>query len=79
MLEKLEVGKFAHLKEEFGKAEDDRLIRAKFIEDLLNGDIEGFQAHHRGIRISSAIINEPLDLQGAEVRVTCLACFLCFS
>lgn len=71
VLEQLENGKEADLKEKFGEEEEDRRISAAFLEALLTDEIvEGsdkYKPHRRGIRISHAIIDEPLDLENAEV------------
>ncbi len=59
-------GEIADLKQEFGEAEADRRLRARFLEELLTGELQGVKVHRRGVRISNAVIDEPLDLENAE-------------
>ncbi|MGA7579547.1 MAG: hypothetical protein ACLQUW_09245 [Desulfobaccales bacterium] len=69
VLKQAAAGEIADLKQEFGDAEEGRRLRAVFLEDLLTGDLPGVRIHRRGVRISSAVIEEPLDLENAEVAV----------
>lgn len=67
VLKQAASGKIADLKEEFGAAEEGRRLRARFLEELLTGDLPGVKIHRRGVLIENAIIDEPLDMQGSEV------------
>ena len=69
VLKQAAAGEIAHLNQEFGGAEEGRRLRAGFLEDLLTGDSPGVRIHRRGVRISHAVIEEPLDLENAEVAV----------
>jgi uncharacterized protein YjbI with pentapeptide repeats len=74
VLEQGEKGEIADLKEEFGEPEENRRLRARFLEALLTDEItvgtERFKPHRRGILITQAMVGEPLDLQNAEVYHT---------
>jgi hypothetical protein len=67
VLEQVKLGEIADLKKQFGADEANRLLRAKFIEELLMDGFQGFTPHRRGIKIAHGIIAEPLDLENAEV------------
>ncbi len=69
VLKQAAAGEIADLKEEFGGAEEERRLRARFLEELLAGDLPGVRVHRRGVRIRHAVIEEPLDLENAEVAV----------
>ncbi len=64
VLKQVEAGENADLKARFGEKEENRQLSARFLEDLLT---VAFKVHRRGIRIFHAVINEPLDLENAEV------------
>jgi len=68
VLEQVETGKIADLKEKFGEAEENRRLRAKFLEELLTNGLEGFKVHRRGIQIKNSIISEAMDMANAEVK-----------
>ena len=68
-LRQVAKGEIADLKKEFGEAEADRRLRARFLEELLTGEIKGVKIHRLGVKISNAIIEEPLELENAEVAV----------
>jgi uncharacterized protein YjbI with pentapeptide repeats len=67
VLKQAAAGEIADLKEKFGDAEENRRLRARFLEELLTGDLPGVRMHRRGVRISQAVIQEPLDLENVEV------------
>ena len=67
VLEQVEAGKVADLKERFPDTKD-RVLSADFIEKLLTGEFEDAPVHRRGVRIKHALFTEPLDLVNAEVR-----------
>lgn len=67
VLDQLEKGEIADLKKQFGEEEENRGLRAKFIEALLTDEIEGFKPHRRGINIAHALISDPMDLEHVEV------------
>ena len=67
VLEQVEAGKVADLKERFPDKKD-RVLSADFIEKLLTGEFEDAPVHRRGVRIKHALFTEPLDLVNAEVR-----------
>jgi uncharacterized protein YjbI with pentapeptide repeats len=69
VLEQAAAGEIADLEKAFGGGEEERRLRARFLEELLSGDLPGVQIHRRGVRISHAVIQEPLDLENAEVAV----------
>ena len=69
VLEMVAAGEIADMEEEFGDVEEERRLRARFLEELLSGDLPGLRVHRRGVRLSQAVIQEPLDLENAEVAV----------
>ncbi len=69
VLKQAAAGEIADLKQEFGDAEDKRRLRAGFLEELLTGEVPGARVRRRGVRISNAVIEEPLDLENGEVTV----------
>ncbi len=70
VLKHLVAGTIADLKQEFGEAETDRQLRAKFLEELLTGGLKGVEIHRRGVLISNTVIQESLDLRNIEVAVS---------
>ncbi len=62
VLEQVARGKVADL-----EAREDRSLSAKFVEQLLTGQIEDLVIHRRGIRIRNAVIKKSLDLRNAVV------------
>lgn len=64
VLDQIAVGEIADLKKNFSE-EADRVLSAKFIEDLLTN--KDAKVHRRGVRIANAVIHESIDLQGAEI------------
>ena len=69
VLRQVAAGEIADLKQEFGEAEEDRRLRARFLEELLTGELTGVKIHRRGVWIRHAVVEEPLDLENAEVRL----------
>ncbi len=67
VLRQVANGEIADLKQEFGEAEADRRLRARFLEELLTGELKGVEVHRRGVRIKYAFIDEAVDLENAEV------------
>ena len=59
-------GNLADLREEFPD-EVDRVLSASLLEDLLTDSIDGLEVHRKGVRISHAILTEPIDLENAEI------------
>ncbi len=51
VLRQVAAGEIADLKQEFGEAEEDRRLRARFLEELLTGELQGVKIHRRGVRI----------------------------
>ena len=50
VLKQAASGEIADLKEKFGGAEEERRLRARFLEELLSGDLPGVRIHRRGNR-----------------------------
>lgn len=69
VLRQVAKGEIADLKQEFGEAEEGRRLRARFLEELLTGELKGVEIHRRGVGIDNAIIDELLDLENAEIAV----------
>ncbi len=69
VLKQAAAGEIADLQQEFGGGEEERRLRAGFLEELLCGDLPGVRLHRRGVRISRAVIAEPLHLENGEVAV----------
>jgi hypothetical protein len=61
-------GHLADLKKQFGDEEENRHLRASFLEELLTNNINNFIPHRRGIRIINAIITEPIDLENSKIN-----------
>ena len=70
VLRQVAKGEIADLKQEFGEAEADRRLRARFLEELLTGIMQGVKIHRRGVRVVNAVIDEPLDLENAKVVIS---------
>jgi uncharacterized protein YjbI with pentapeptide repeats len=68
--ERLEDGEVADLKDQYGDKEEDRQLSARFLENLLTGGLEGFQAHRRGVRIYHAVMAEAMDLEDGVVPLS---------
>jgi hypothetical protein len=66
VLQQVAKGEWADLKEQFGEKEDDRKLSARFLEDLLTGELK-VKVHRKGIWIFNAVITEPLDLGFAHI------------
>ena len=67
VLRQVAAGEIADLKQEFGEAEADRRLRARFLAELLNHELPGGRYHHHGINLKNAVIEEPLNLPGSEI------------
>ncbi len=63
-VEKLDAKEREAFLEQYG---DGLRIRAGFLETLLIEGFPGFKIHRHGVRIANALIEEPLDFEGAEV------------
>ena len=63
------AGNAADLTRQF-PADQDRKLSAHFLRDLLTGELPGFKPHRNGLRIIGAIIDEPIDLQNAQIPCT---------
>lgn len=60
------AGEIADLSKKFPK-EEDRKLRAHFLEELLTGALPRIKVHRNGVRIIGAIIDEPIDLTNAQI------------
>ncbi len=60
-------GETADLKQEFGEAEADRRLRARFLEELLRGASPGVTIQPQGIVINHALVEGPINLPGAKI------------
>ena len=67
VLDQVQAGEIADLMARFGEAEEKRRLRARFLEELLTGGLEGFKVHRRGIIIFHGVVAEALDLENAEI------------
>src|SRR5262249_45402690 len=47
--------------------EKDRKLSSHFLEDLLTGTLPSVKLHRHGVRIACAIIDEPIDLENAQI------------
>jgi len=61
-------GEIADLSKQFpDKETDKRKLSAHFLEELLTGALPGIKLHRHGVRIIGAIIDEPVDLENAQI------------
>lgn len=67
IVEQVKAGKIADLSENKFPNEEDRKLRATFLEDLLTGTLPGVKPHRNGVRIRGAIIDEEIDLTNAQI------------
>jgi hypothetical protein len=67
VLERLEQGEIADLKKQFGEAEENRRLSARFLEDLLTGI---YKVHRKGITVKNAVSSDLIDLENAEISPT---------
>ncbi len=67
VLKQVKAGEIADLKQEFGEAEADRRLRARFLEELLRGELPGVKIHPQGIVINNAIVEGAINLPGAKI------------
>ena len=67
VLRQVANGEIADLKQEFGEAEADHRLRARFLEELLRGESSGVTIQPQGIVINNAIVEGPINLPGAKI------------
>jgi uncharacterized protein YjbI with pentapeptide repeats len=60
------TGEVADLSKQFPEQKD-RKLSAHFLEDLLLGALPGVKLRRHGVRIIGAIIDEPIDLENAQI------------
>ena len=61
-------GEIADLSKQFpDKEKDKRKLSAHFLEELMTGALPGIKLHRHGVRIIGAIIDEPVDLENAQI------------
>jgi uncharacterized protein YjbI with pentapeptide repeats len=60
------AGEIADLSKRFPE-ERDRRLGAHFLESLLLGKLSGAKLHPLGVRLNGAIIDEPIDLENAQI------------
>jgi hypothetical protein len=62
------AGEIADLSKQFPDEEKDkRKLSAHFLEELLTGALPGIKLHRHGVRIIGATIDEPVDLENAQI------------
>jgi hypothetical protein len=62
------AGEIADLSKQFpDKEKDKRKLSAHFLEQLLTGALPGIKLHRHGVRIIGATIDEPVDLENAQI------------
>lgn len=62
------AGEIADLSKQFPDEEKDkRKLSAHFLEELLTGALPGIKLHRHGVRIMGATIDEPIDLENAQI------------
>ena len=61
------AGEIADLSKQFPDKENKRRLSAHFLEELLTGALPGMKLHRHGVRIIGAIIDEPVDLENAQI------------
>ena len=62
------AGEIADLSKQFpDKEKDKRKLSAHFLEELLTGALPGIKPHRHGVRIIGAIIEQPVDLENAQI------------
>jgi hypothetical protein len=66
VVQRVTAGKEADLSRQFPE-EKDRKLSAHFLEDLLTGAQPDVTLHRHGVRIKGAIIDEPIDLENAQI------------
>jgi uncharacterized protein YjbI with pentapeptide repeats len=65
--EQVSKGEQANLDEKFDK-EEQRVVRAHFIEQLVTDTLPGYKAHRNGARMIGGIVRGPLDLNNARIH-----------
>ena len=63
---RITAGEIANLSEQFPE-ERDRKFSAKFVQDLLTGNLTGVESHRNGVRIIGAVIVEPIDMSNGQI------------
>jgi uncharacterized protein YjbI with pentapeptide repeats len=62
------AGEIADLSKQFPDNEKDkRKLSAHFLEELITGALPGIKLHRHGVRIIGATIDEPIDLENAQI------------
>src|SRR5215813_5082406 len=62
------AGEIADLTKQFSDQEKDkRTLSAHFLEELLTGALSGMKLHRHGVRIIGATIDQPIDLENAQI------------
>jgi hypothetical protein len=61
------AGEEADLSQQF-PSDKDRKLSAHFLEDLVTGTLPDVKVHRHGVRIIGATIDEPIDLENAQIR-----------
>jgi hypothetical protein len=69
VLRQVAAGEIADLKQQFGEAEADRRLRARFLEELLTGELKGVKIHRHGLQIINGVVEQTLNLENVEVAV----------
>jgi hypothetical protein len=66
VIAQVNAGEVADLSKQFLN-EDERKLSAHFVENLLTAALPGVKLHRHGVRIIGASINEPIDLENAQI------------
>ena len=66
VLERITAGNDADLRKQF-RQEKDRKLSAKFVQDLLTGNLSDVKLHRNGVRIFGAVIEERIDMRAAQI------------
>ena len=66
VIKQVTAGKIANLRERFAD-EADRVLSASFLETLLTSSLRDIEVHRHGVRISYAVIVEPVGLVNADI------------
>jgi hypothetical protein len=76
ILRQVAIGEAADLKKQFPD-EKDRVLSATFLERLVTNSFKEVKVHRHGVQIRNAIVNDPMDLIGAEVpfEISLMDCF----
>lgn len=71
VLEQIAADQVADLKAKFGGAEEDRILGALFLKNLVTGGFDKLKIQHRGVAIANAVIQEPFNLDNEEIPYKC--------